>query len=115
VCLSEAHVEVKFAGADAAMMGCWRCMDREALRDIDLHSGSEFGAAFGVKAHSLFGPCLSCPEVERGEDRTDTIGDLSPHFQQWNIDLGVLLEMELAALPRNGGKMDWRVVASERR
>jgi len=50
-------------------------------------------------------------QIQRGEDGADVIGDIRTHLQAWHLGLGVLLEVELTALPRHGGKTACRAAA----
>ena len=92
------------AGAHPPLVGRGQRIDGEALRDVELHPGGEFGGVFGMEDDALFEPRLRRCEVSRGEDGADAFSHLGTHLQTRDIGLGVLLEMELAALPGHRGK-----------
>lgn len=78
--------------------------DSEALRDIPLHPGGELWGRFGVEIHESFEAGLGGGEILRVEDGSDVGGHAVAHVETWDVSLGVLLEMELAALPGHRGK-----------
>ena len=77
---------------------------REALRQVFLHPGREFGGGFGVVGDDFLEP-LFCGEATGAfEDAADGTGDFGALILARDVSLGVLLEVELAALPRDGPK-----------
>jgi hypothetical protein len=78
--------------------------DSKALRDILLHPGGELWGRFGVEIHESFEAGLGGGEILRVEDGADVGGHAVAHVETWDISLSVLLEMELAALPRDRGE-----------
>jgi hypothetical protein len=78
--------------------------NREALRQVFLQPGGEVGRAFGVVGDDLLEPQFGGGAAGRVEDAADGAGDLGALIQARDIGLGVLLEMELAALPRDRRK-----------
>lgn len=85
-------------------MWLWQGVDDEALREIVLHPGGESGSTLGVEEDALFEAGLSAGEIRAGEDGADVCSDTRAHVEARNVSLGVLLEMELAALPGYGGE-----------
>ena len=74
------------------------------MRQIFLQPGREFGSGFGVVGDELLEP-LFCGEATGAiEDAADGAGDFGALLQARDVSLGVLLEVELAALPRDGPK-----------
>jgi len=78
-------------------------VDVEALRDFGVHPGGEFGCDLDVFGDDLFEAGLGAGQIGAGEDGADIRSDVSAHLQAGDISLGVLLEVELVALPRQGG------------
>ena len=91
------------AGAHASAMGFGQGVDGEALRDIGVHPGGEFGCDLDVFGDDLFEAGLGAGQIGAGEDGADICCDVSAHLQAGYISLGVLWEVELVALPRQGG------------
>jgi len=92
------------AGAQASLMGGRESEDGEALWDIFFHPSSEFWGGFGIGCDEVFETLLSRLKVRAVEDGADVGSDLGAHVKTRDVGLGVLLEMELAALPRDGRK-----------
>ena len=92
------------ACAHTALVGGREGEDSEALRDILLHPGGELWGRFGVEIHESFEAGLGGGEILRVEDGADVGGHAVAHIETWDVSLGVLLEMELAALPRDRGE-----------
>ena len=78
--------------------------DGEALGKVFLHPDGEFGGGFGVGFGEGFETGLGCGEVGAVEEGADVLGDAGAHVEAWDEGLGVLLEVELAALPGDGGE-----------
>jgi len=76
----------------------------EALEDILLHPGGEFWRGGGIGCHNGFESQAGGGTIRGVEDAPNVGRDLSAQIQAWNIGLGVLLEVELAALPGDSGK-----------
>ena len=92
------------ARAQAALVGGWEGEDAQAFRDGGFEPGGEFGGGGGVGGDEFLEAALGAGAVGAVEDAADVGGDLSAQFQARDVGLGVLLEMELAALPEHGGK-----------
>lgn len=90
------------AGAQAALVGGRESEDGEALRDIFFHPCSELWSGFGIGGDEVFETILSGLKVRAIEDGADVGSDFGAHVKAGNVGLGVLLEMELAALPGDG-------------
>lgn len=92
------------AGAEAALVAWRQAKDRQALREVVLHPQGQLGDALGVELDDFFKPALGRGAIRAVEDRADGLSDLGALVEPGNVSLGVLLEMELAALPGDGGK-----------
>lgn len=92
------------AGSQAALVGAREGEDGEGLRDVFLHPGGEFGSGLGVGGNEVIEAGLGGGEIRAVKDGADICGHTGAHVQTWDISLGVLLEMELAALPGDGGE-----------
>ena len=92
------------AGSQAALMGEREGEDGEALWDVFLQPSGEPWRGLGVRDDELVEAGLGGGEIRAVEDGTDVGGDAGAHVEAWNVSLGILLEMELAALPGNGGE-----------
>ena len=92
------------ACAHAALVCGGEGEDGEALGDICFHPGGKFRGRGGVGLHQGFEAGLGGDEILRVEDGTDIGRHAGTHVEARDVSLGVLLEMELAALPRNGGE-----------
>ena len=64
----------------------------------------EFGRAFGVVSDDFLEPLFGRVRAGAFEDAADGAGDFGALIQAGHISLGVLLEVELAALPGDGAK-----------
>jgi hypothetical protein len=102
----EFHVDAfeGIGGTQTALMGRRQQEHAEALGEVVLHPAGKFGGAFGVVGDDLLEPSFGC--VARGafKDAADAAGHLGALVQAWDVSLGVLLEVELAALPGDGAK-----------
>jgi hypothetical protein len=58
----------------------------------------------GVAGDDLFEAALCGGEIRAEEDAAHGFGDSGPLVEARDVGLGVLLEMELAALPGDGGE-----------
>ena len=85
-------------------MGGGQCEDREPLRQVFFEPGGEFGGALGIVGDDLLESLFGSGATGAFEDAADGAGDFGPLIQAWDISLGVLLEMKLAALPRDGAE-----------
>ena len=92
------------ACAHPALVGSGEGEDRKALGDVCLHPGGKFRSRLGVGLHQGFEAGLGGGEIRAVEDGTDIGRHAGTHVQTGDVSLGVLLEMELAALPGNGGE-----------
>ena len=94
----------RIGGAQAALVGGGEGEDGEALRKGGFQPGGEFGGGGGVGGDDFLETALGAGAVRAGEDAADVGGDLGAQVQARDVGLGVLLEVELAALPGQGGK-----------
>ena len=94
----------RVGGAHAFLVGNGEREHGEPLRQIFLQPSCEFGRAFGVLGHDFLEPLFGGRAAEALEDATDRAGDFGALIQAWDVRLGVLLEVELAALPGDGTK-----------
>jgi len=92
------------ACAHAALVGSGEGEDREAFGDVCLHPGGKFRGRLGVGLHEGFEAGLGGDEIRAVVDGTDIGRHAGAHVETGDVSLGVLLEMELAALPRDGGE-----------
>ena len=83
-------------------MGGGKGEDAEALVEIGFEPGGEFWGGGGAGGDEFLEAALGAGTVCAVEDAADVGGDLGAHFQARDAGLGVLLEMELAALPGDG-------------
>ena len=91
-------------GTQSELVGEWQGKDGEALGQIGFYPGGEFGRANGVEGHDFFEASFSGRTIRAVEHAADSFGDGGPLVQAGDIGLGILLEVELAALPRHGRK-----------
>lgn len=78
--------------------------DGKALGKVVLHPEGEFGSGWRVGQHEIFEPGGGGREIGAEEDGANVGGDFGPQIEPGNISLGVLLKMELTALPGDGGE-----------
>ena len=76
----------------------------EALREIVFHPAGELGGAFGVLSDDLLEPLFGRGTGGGFKDTADGAGHFGALIQARDVSLGVLLEVELAALPGDGAK-----------
>ncbi len=74
--------------------------DGKAFGQVLLSPGDEPGLAFTVDFHEILEALLGVGTVVGVENDFDVRGDLAFEMLLGDVFLGVLLEMELAALPR---------------
>jgi len=82
-----------------------KAQDREALRESRFEPGGEFGGAGGVGGvggDEFVEAALGAGAIGAGKDAAQFGGDWGAHLEARHVGLGVLLEMELAALPGHG-------------
>ena len=92
------------AGAQAALVLAGEGESGEALGEVFLHPGGEFGGGDGVSGDDFFEAGLGGEPIRAIEHGADGVGDRGALVQAGHIRLGVLLEMELAALPGDAWK-----------
>ena len=78
--------------------------DRQALRQIFLQPGRKFRGAFGVMGDDFLEAGFGGGSAGTVKHTADGAGDFFPLLEPGHIGLGVLLQMELAALPGDGPK-----------
>ena len=71
---------------------------------VFLHPSGEFWGGFGVGFGEGFETGLGGGEVGAVEEGADVLGDAGAHVEAWDEGLGVLLKVDLAALPGDGGE-----------
>jgi hypothetical protein len=91
-------------GAQAFLMSRWQREHGEAVREIFFHPGREFGRAFGVMSDDFLEALLGRVAAGTFKDTADGAGDFGALLQPRDVSLGVLLEVELAALPGDGAE-----------
>ena len=89
----------RVAGAQAALVLAREGESGKALREVFLHPSGEFGSGGGVGGDDFFEAGLGGEPIRAIEHGADGVGDWGALVQARHIGLGVLLEMELAALP----------------
>ena len=92
------------AGAHSGLVGEWQSEDGEALGQVSFHPGGEFGSTGGIESDDFFEAAFGGRPIRAVEHTADGFGDGGPLVQAGDIGLGILLQVELAALPRHGGK-----------
>ena len=92
------------AGAQSGLVGERQGEDGKALGQVGFHPGGEFGSAGGIESDDFLEAAFSARTIRAVEDTADGFGDGGPLVQAGDIGLGILLEVELAALPRHGRK-----------
>ena len=92
------------AGAQSELVGEWQGEDGEALGQAGFHPGGEFGSAGGIEGDDFLEASFSGWPIRAVEHTADGVGDGGALVQAGDIGLGILLEVELAALPRHGRK-----------
>ena len=75
--------------------------DGEAFRDVEIEPGGEFGSGLGVFGDHGVEESLGERASLGMEDLAEFGGDGRAQGEFWDIMRGILLEMELAALPGN--------------
>jgi len=94
----------RVAGAQATLVGHREGEDGEALGEVGLHPGGQLWRAGGITGHDFFEAEFCGWAIGAVEDTPNGLGDSGALIQAGHISLGVLLEMELAALPGHGGQ-----------
>lgn len=76
----------------------------EALREIFFHPAGQLGGAFSVVRDDFLEPLFCRVASGAFENAADGAGHFGALIQAWDVSLGVLLKMELTALPGDGAK-----------
>ena len=76
-----------------------KCKNGESFGNGIFHPTSEIGSGLGIFFDDLVETHVGFREVAGVEDVSDVVGDFLAHGDFGNVGLGVLLEMEMAALP----------------
>jgi hypothetical protein len=112
----------RVAGAPAALVIAGEGERGKALGEVFLHPGGEFGGGGGVGGDDFFEAGLGGEPIRAIEHGADGVGDWGALVQAGHMRLGVLLEMELAALPGDaredrlaGGAETFVVITDEQR
>ena len=85
-------------------MGDGQVKDRQALRQVFLHPGGQFRGAFGVVRDDFLEAGFGGGSAGAVKNAADGMGDFLALLDPGHIRLGVLLQVELAALPWDGAK-----------
>ena len=91
-------------GAQAALVGGGQLEDGKALRKVFLHPSGKLWGGGGISGDDFLKPGLGVGAIRGEEDAADVGGDLGAQIEAWDMGLGILLEVELAALPEHGGE-----------
>lgn len=75
--------------------------NRKTLRQVCLHPGGEFGCPRRILGDELLEPLFGGSPVGTVKEAADGLPDLLPMLPARDIGLGILLKVELAALPRD--------------
>ena len=94
----------RIGGAHPLLVGGGQREHGEPLRQIYLQPGRQFGSGFGVVGAELLELLFGGGATGAVEDVADGPGDLGALLQARDVSLGVLLEVELAALLGDGAK-----------
>lgn len=89
------------AGAQAALVSSRQGKDGEAIGDVSFHPVGELRVGFGIDSDKFCGLGTSRIGVVRVENAPDVGGDFRAYGGTGDIGVDVLLEVELAALPRH--------------
>ena len=92
----------RIGGTQPIVVGGGQREDCESLGQVFFQPGGEFGGALGIVSDDFLEPLFGGGATGAFEDAANGPGDFSPLIQARDISLGVLLEMKLAALPRDG-------------
>ena len=97
-------VEALGGVGSAQALACvfWQGEDGETFRDVLLHPRGELRGARAVFCDEFGEAGLGSRKVGRIKDRADVAADAAAHGDLGDVLLGVLLKMELAALPGGG-------------
>ena len=98
------HPFQPIGGAKAFLVGEGQRKDGQTLGQIFLHPSGKFRGTFGVMRHDFLEANFGSGAAGAVKNAADGVGDFLPLLEPGHIGLGVLLEVELAALPRNGAK-----------
>lgn len=98
------HAFQPIGGAQSFLVGEGQGQDGQALWQVFLHPGGKFRDAFGVVRDDFLEAGFGRGAAGAVKHAADGVGDFLPLLEPGHIRLGVLLEMELAALPRDGAK-----------
>ena len=74
------------------------------MGQVFFHPSGALGRAGGVESDDFLESPFGGGAVGAVEDAADGAGDFRAQIQAGDVSLGVLLEVELAALPGDGGK-----------
>jgi hypothetical protein len=106
--------------AQALAVFFWKREDGEAFREVLLQPAGELRSGLAVFGHHSFEEGLGEWAGLSLKDFADFCGDVRTHGELGNVVGGVLLEMELAALPRHGREVSgeslaqaWVIVADD--
>jgi hypothetical protein len=89
----------RFAGAHFLLVGAGQGENREALREVFFQPRGEFGGTVGVVGDDFLEALFGGGATGAVKDAADVPRHFRALIQSGNISLGVLLEMELTALP----------------
>jgi hypothetical protein len=78
--------------------------DGETIREVFLGPAGKFGLSFRVGFDEVLETLLGVGKVIGIENDSDVVGDFALQMLLGDVFLGVLLEVELATLPRSAGR-----------
>ena len=90
--------------AQTFLVGGRQRQNREALWEVFFQPRGEFGRVFGVVGDDFLEPLVGGRTTGAFKDTADVTRHFRALIQSGDISLGVLLEMELTALPWGGAK-----------
>jgi len=91
-------------GAQSFLVGEGQGKDRQTLRQIFFHPSRKFGGAVGVVGDDFLEAGFGSEATGAIKHAADGTGDFLAQLDPGHIRLGVLLQVKLAALPRDGPK-----------
>ncbi len=92
----------RIGGSQASLMSWWQSENGEALGQVFFQPGSKLGSGVSVQGEDFPEALLCGGEGGAKEDAADGASDIGALVNPWDVSLGVLLEVELAALPGDG-------------
>ncbi len=91
----------RIEGSQACLMGGWQSENGEAFGQVFFQFRSAIGSGECIRGEGFLDALLRGGEAVAKEDASVGASDISALINPRNVSLGVLLEVELAALPRD--------------